>query len=325
MPPSTLPLNEIPTLSLLYKLKHLKAPSTTPQFAPNQQLNSKISLIRHDLTKLRVDAIVNAANTSLLGGGGVDGAIHRAAGPELVEECSTLDGCNTGSAKITNAYQLPCSKVIHAVGPVYNNEKESGPSLRGCYRKSLELAVENGCKSIAFSAISTGIYGYPSIKAAEAAISEVREYLTKKDDAKKLDRVIFCSFEMKDVDAYNEVIPKYFPPTEADLPSESRALEEGNREASESLTADLPDAPTTQPRDPDEPDAKKLKIDSEAIDEGWEEINPSTATAENGPPTEKQQLQTDDPTQKVEAAYEQGVISPDPAKAQPTNILRKDW
>lgn len=210
MPPSTLPLGEIPTLSLLYKLKHLAAPSTT-SYAPNQRLNNTISLLRNDITKLNVDAIVNAANTSLLGGGGVDGAIHRAAGQELYKECKTLDGCDTGSAKITNGYRLPAKKVIHAVGPVYRNAAKSEPLLRGCYRKSLELAVEHGCKSIAFSAISTGVYGYPSAAAAEAAISEVYKYMTEDDEAQKLERVVFCSFEMKDVNAYNEVIPYAVP------------------------------------------------------------------------------------------------------------------
>ena len=207
MPPAILPLSEIPTVSLLYKLRHLAAPSIVSPHTASQQLNDTISLLRNDITKIQVDAIVNAANTRLLGGGGVDGAIHRAAGPELVEECRTLEGCSTGSAKITKAYNLPCKHVIHAVGPVYKSAEKSEPLLRGCYRKSLELAVENGCRSIAFSAISTGIYGYPSRSAAEAAISEVRNFMTEGEDAKKLERIIFCSFEIKDVNAYNEVIP----------------------------------------------------------------------------------------------------------------------
>lgn len=209
--PTIIPLAEIPTISLLYKLKHLTPASNPVVSTPNQHFNNTISVLRHDITKLSVDCIVNAANESLLGGGGVDGAIHRAAGPELLRECRTLGGCNTGDAKISDAYRLPCKKVIHAVGPVYWAAKNRSPSLadkllRGCYRKSLELAVENGLKSIAFSALSTGIYGYPSVEAAEAALDEVKQFL-EKEDGKKLDRVIFITFEQKDVQAYNGNIP----------------------------------------------------------------------------------------------------------------------
>ena len=184
MPPP-IPLSEIPTLALLNRHKHHLPPSNTSNLPhPSEQLNSTISTLRHDITKLRVDAIVNAANESLRGGGGVDGAIHQAAGPDLLDECETLDGCNTGSAKITGAYDLPCKKVIHAVGPVYWSAKRRRDGLqeellRGCYWKSLEVAVENGCKSIAVSAFSTGVYGYPSGAAAEADISGERKFLSE--------------------------------------------------------------------------------------------------------------------------------------------------
>ena len=207
MPPSILPLAEIPTISLLYKLRKLEPPSIPSSFSPDQSLNNKISILRHDITQLEVDAIVNAANTSLLGGGGVDGAIHRAAGRGLFQECRTLNGCETGSAKITGGHELPCKNIIHAVGPIYQSAAQSEPLLRGCYRTSLQLAVENGCKSVAFSAISTGVYGYPSHEAATAALSEVRTFLTREDAGKKLERVIFCQFEMKDVRAYENAIP----------------------------------------------------------------------------------------------------------------------
>jgi len=136
----------------------------------------KIDIIRGDITKLDVDAIVNAANTTLLGGGGVDGAIHRAAGTELLAECRTLGGCRPGAAKITRGYRLPARFVIHTVGPVWRGGERHEPEiLANCYRSSLQLAVENGLKTIAFPAISCGIYGYPLEPAVEIAVREVAE------------------------------------------------------------------------------------------------------------------------------------------------------
>jgi O-acetyl-ADP-ribose deacetylase len=196
---------DIPTLSLLYKLNKLTAQPSSR--SASRRLNDSIGLIRGDITKLAVDAIVNAANQSLLGGGGVDGAIHRAAGPGLLAECRTLNGCQTGSAKITAAYRLPCHKVIHAVGPVYDatSPETSETNLSSCYTKSLELATANGCKTVAFSALSTGVYGYPSKEAAPVAISAVRAFLEAHHDT--LDKVVFVTFEMKDVNAYNNSLP----------------------------------------------------------------------------------------------------------------------
>lgn len=199
-------LTSIPSLTQLYRSGRLLAPTGSDSHAGNQEQNDKICTIQYDITKLEVDAIVNAANTRLLGGGGVDGAIHRAAGPKLLAECRTLGGCATGSAKISDAYDLPCKKIMHAVGPVYDSLQKSEPLLRGCYRTSLELAVQNDCKSIAFSAISTGIYGYPSDDAAEAALQEVKTFL-EKDEGQKIEKVIFCNFMQKDVDAYDETLP----------------------------------------------------------------------------------------------------------------------
>jgi len=164
----------------------------------------RIELHQGDITKLKVDAIVNAANKSLLGGGGVDGAIHRAAGKELLEECRTLNGCDTGDAKITKGYNLPADHVIHTVGPVWNggkyNEQEK---LASCYRRSLEVAIENNVKTIAFPNISTGVYGFPKEKAAEIATREVHDFLEKHSEFKK---VIFCVFDDENYEIYNRLL-----------------------------------------------------------------------------------------------------------------------
>lgn len=200
-------LADIPTLNALYRSNTL-APSTKPDLpTPNAQLNEKISTLKFDITKLQVDAIVNAANKSLLGGGGVDGAIHRAAGPDLVRECRKLNGAQTGEAKITDAYDLPCKKVIHTVGPVFRDFETSEPLLKACYRKSLALAVDSGCKSIALCGVSTGVYGYPKEEATKTAVREVRNFLTRDSRGAKLDRVIFCNFLDDEVANYERMIP----------------------------------------------------------------------------------------------------------------------
>jgi O-acetyl-ADP-ribose deacetylase len=152
----------------------------------------RILILEADITTLAVDAIVNAANQSLLGGGGVDGAIHRAAGPDLLRECETLGGCPTGEARITKGYRLPARYVIHAVGPRYRDGKHGEPDLlAGCYRNSLELATVHDVRTIAFPAISCGIYGYPIPEAAQIAIGTVRSYLTT---GRAIEQVIFACF-----------------------------------------------------------------------------------------------------------------------------------
>jgi O-acetyl-ADP-ribose deacetylase (regulator of RNase III) len=159
-----------------------------------------IEIVRGDITKVAVDAIVNAANRSLLGGGGVDGAIHRAAGPELLEECRKIGGCPTGQAKITLGYRLPAKWVIHTVGPVWRGGKSGEPELlAGCYRNVLALAKNNGIKSIAFPSISTGVFGYPVDQACRIALKETREF-TK--DHPEIGRVVFVCFDERIRQAY---------------------------------------------------------------------------------------------------------------------------
>ncbi len=154
--------------------------------------SSTLELVEGDITRQDVDAIVNAANSSLLGGGGVDGAIHRAAGPQLLDECRTLGGCQTGSAKITRGYRLKARHVIHAVGPVYRDGKHGEPALlASAYRTCLELASQNACASIAFPAISTGVYGYPMEDAARIAFRVIVDYLAEHPEIKVVRYVLY--------------------------------------------------------------------------------------------------------------------------------------
>jgi len=163
-----------------------------------------IELFNGDITSLKVDAIVNAANQSLLGGGGVDGSIHLASGPELLAECRTLNGCKTGDAKITKGYNLPAKFVIHTVGPIWYGGKSGEPEkLTSCYRRSLELAIENDIKTIAFPNISTGVYGYPKNEAAKIAITEVSMFLTKHQ---VIERLIFCVFDNENYGIYSDLL-----------------------------------------------------------------------------------------------------------------------
>ncbi|OGT47134.1 MAG: O-acetyl-ADP-ribose deacetylase [Gammaproteobacteria bacterium RIFCSPHIGHO2_12_FULL_41_20] len=167
-------------------------------------VKEKLKIIKGDITTMAVDAVVNAANTSLLSGGGVDGAIHRAAGPELLEECKSLNGCATGSAKLTKGYRLPARYIIHAVGPVWRGGAKGEPQLlASCYETCLELALQYEIKTIAFPAISCGVYGYPISQAAVIAMKEIADFLEQHD---QIEMVYFVCFDDSAYDAYHHAL-----------------------------------------------------------------------------------------------------------------------
>ncbi|KAI0875940.1 hypothetical protein GGS24DRAFT_265744 [Hypoxylon argillaceum] len=237
-----IPADEIPTLSQLYergKMGH--SPLGRMNELSTSAYNGKIATIRADITTLAVDAIVNAANRALRGGGGVDGAIHRAAGEELLDECRTLDGCDTGSSKMTGAYRLPCKKIIHTVGPIYRAQYAGRceTALRSCYQSALQLAVEHGLKTIAFCAIATGIYSYPSYDAATVACNTVRDFLGT-EDGKKLDKVVFVTYEAEDVRNYNNLLSRIFPPEDESESESDEGAEELMAEAEAETAVNQP-------------------------------------------------------------------------------------
>ncbi|KAF6232562.1 hypothetical protein HO173_009230 [Letharia columbiana] len=336
-------LSQIPTLSDLYKNGTLQPstpdPTDTPLPTPSATLNAKVSLIRTSITNLATTCIVNAANTSLLGGGGVDGAIHSAAGPSLLSECRLLNGCPTGSAKITSAHALPSSYIIHAVGPIYHRHRKAADKLRSCYRTSLELALEKGKEegqdaSIAFSCLSTGVYGYPSGEAAEVAGREVRRFLEELEEGREkeggLERVVFCIFEAKDERAYGEWLPKIFPPTPEDLsakeePAESESLPA--KPAAEEAPAVSKDTSTGAPQ------ARKLKTSTEDLGkDDWEAVEkPNEATSdeaadmsEEGEKVEAVEFGGSD-GEKVGKSIEEQKGESKTDAVQSENMLAKDW
>lgn len=220
----------------------------------SQRANSKLYIYLGDITELQIDAIVNAANSSLLGGGGVDGAIHAAAGPALREECSKLGGCTSGDAKITKGHGLPAKHIIHTVGPRGKNPE----TLRSSYSRCFELLLEHDLKSIAFPCISTGVYGYPNKAAAEVAIETTRNFL--ENNLENVEAVIFCLFTNKDIEAYHNLLPAYFP-----LESEKYVKEDEKSEVIEGdVLEDKRESKSTSGDDQDYEESKNFETDRES-------------------------------------------------------------
>ncbi|WVW80240.1 hypothetical protein I302_102218 [Kwoniella bestiolae CBS 10118] len=204
---------DIPTLAELYTSNEIPESENGPKYTYSRDLNERVSIWRGDITKLEADMIVNAANSSLLGGGGVDGAIHRAAGPELLEECEGLGGAKTGETKVTKGYELPSKYVAHTVGPIYSSKAidKCAQQLTSCYQTSLDLCKEKGGGVIGFSSISTGVYGYPIKHATEIAIQTTRRFL---EEDESITRVIYVVFSKRDEEVYKSLVPDYFPPAD---------------------------------------------------------------------------------------------------------------
>ncbi|KAM6082160.1 ADP-ribose glycohydrolase MACROD2 isoform 8-T9 [Chlamydotis macqueenii] len=231
-----------------------------------KSLSEKVSLYKGDITQLEVDAIVNAANSSLLGGGGVDGCIHRAAGPCLVAECRNLSGCETGQAKITCGYDLPAKYVIHTVGPIArghltDTHKEN---LASCYKSSLKLAKENNIRSIAFPCISTGIYGFPNEPAAVIALNTIKEWLSKNHN--EVDRIIFCVFLEIDYKIFKKKMGEFFPLDDDDANEEGTRLSEETDEMKPSAVGSLSSSEETKlSEDKDSPKDSKGAQESDPV------------------------------------------------------------
>lgn len=172
----------------------------------DKDLRGRLDILQGDITKMEVDAIVNAANTSLLGGGGVDGAIHRAAGPELLKACRAIGGCPTGAARITRGYYLPAKYIIHTVGPIYSGKPDDARLLADCYHNSLTLALENGVRTLAFPAISCGVYGYPVSDACKIAVKSCADALR---DHSAIEKVTFVLFNDADYAVYKQYISNF--------------------------------------------------------------------------------------------------------------------
>ncbi|KAG9041043.1 hypothetical protein FS837_012797 [Tulasnella sp. UAMH 9824] len=330
-PPPPLPilnLDRIPVLRVQYDSGTLEKAERPEWENVDEEILEKVSVLAHDslrytaaddskydITRLRVDAIVNAADSSLLGGEGVDGAVHRAAGSGLLEECRKLDGCEVGQAKITGGYRLPATHIIHAVGPIYykyQTEKEAAQLLRSCYTNSLKLATEKELKTIAFCSISAGGHGYPIEAATKEAMVATRAFLDSNDGV-KINRVIFCTFSGSDTEVYRQIAPLYFPtskeyPAQRDyLPDipfgmEFYAVSSTPSEDSEALIEDELLVPRTPNRKASERLKKKRVDEDDGSDEGLTENEVLV------PPLKQKRMDEDDESESDAALTENEVL-----------------
>ncbi|KAK7148357.1 hypothetical protein R3I93_012622 [Phoxinus phoxinus] len=248
-------------------------------------LADKVTLYKGDITILEVDAIVNAANSSLLGGGGVDGCIHRAAGHLLYEECHTLNGCDTGNAKITCGYDLPAKYVIHTVGPIArgNLGQSQKDDLESCYKTSLKLMKDNNLRSVAFPCISTGIYGFPNEPAAEIALKTVHDWIVSNQD--EIDRVIFCVFLETDYEIYKRKMSDFFSPDNDDHKKEDDArMEQGNTQPMEGGEEDDDDDDAdADKKDEKEDESMMSQTEESHVDETMESQKPEAEGLDGEP------------------------------------------
>ncbi|TYJ56255.1 hypothetical protein B9479_003100 [Cryptococcus floricola] len=295
-------LKQLPTLQAQYDAGDLPAlpEEGVPKYLFDKRLNERVTIWRGDITVLESDMIVNAANGSLLGGGGVDGAIHRAAGHKLLDECRTLNGAETGETKFTSAYDLPSKKIAHTVGPIYSSAERSAPLLASCYRSSLEGCRQYGGGSIGFSSISTGVYGYPIKDATHIALETTRKFLEQDDT---VTNVIYVVFSKRDESIYHELVPIYFPgsdstsssstePTKASGENESSKVKEASAEPTSSnvpvaaATADLAAGIVSAiaaatagiaPGASSSEGAEAAEVAKEPLEEGWQEVDVAEA------------------------------------------------
>ncbi|XP_032540481.1 ADP-ribose glycohydrolase MACROD2 isoform X2 [Chiroxiphia lanceolata] len=270
--------------------------NTKEDMQGKKSLSEKVSLYRGDITLLEVDAIVNAANSSLLGGGGVDGCIHRAAGPCLVAECRNLSGCETGQAKITCGYDLPAKYVIHTVGPIARGHLTDihKENLASCYKSSLKLAKENNIRSIAFPCISTGIYGFPNEPAAVIALNTIKEWLSKNHN--EVDRIIFCVFLEIDYKIFKKKMGEFFPIDDADeegteLSEETGLEQKGQTPSPTKSKAEQPEDLQDDAEGGDGTAEKQNTDETEAQSQEADETKPSAAASLS--PSEDTELSED--------------------------------
>ncbi|XP_054988002.1 ADP-ribose glycohydrolase MACROD2 isoform X1 [Sorex araneus] len=279
------PLNTILTWKEEMKGKSQNDEENSPETSQvKKSLSDKVSLYRGDITLLEVDAIVNAANASLLGGGGVDGCIHRAAGPCLLAECRTLNGCETGQAKITGGYDLPAKYVIHTVGPIARGHINGShkEDLANCYKSSLKLVKENNLHSVAFPCISTGIYGFPNEPAAVIALSTIKEWLAK--NHQEVDRIIFCVFLEVDFKIYKKKMSEFFPvddinEEDIDMKEDAEGAEpKGLSPPHKKSKAKKPECSKGSSEDENGPDEKQSTEEMEGQDQEADGVSTATET-----------------------------------------------